>query len=257
MQLGRAVFAFVLFCMAASGTYMVNDVIDAGADRLHPDKRRRPVASGRLKPASAVLAGVVLLGSSLVLAGLLARQSLVLALAAYVAVTMSYALWLKREPVIDLVAVASGFVIRAIAGGLATGVALSDWFLVVASFASLFVVAGKRHSEHVDLGKDRAGHRMTLGQYSLGYLAYVRSVSSAVLITAYCGWAFEKAAAAPASAAWFEVSIVPFVIATLRYALLLDQGQGTAPEEILIADRRVQLLGLAWAVLFALGVYGA
>ena len=113
---------------------------------------------------------------------------------AYVLVTLSYTMWLKHEPVIDLAAVAAGFVFRAIAGGVATGVPLSDWFLIVAGAGSLFIVTGKRHAEQVELGSDSLEHRRTLGEYSTAFLGYVRAVSSGVMITAYCLWAFENAA---------------------------------------------------------------
>ena len=95
---------------------------------------------------------------------------------------------------IDLAAVAAGFVLRAIAGGVATGVPLSDWFLIVAGAGSLFIVTGKRHAEQVELGSDSLEHRSTLGEYSTAFLGYVRAVASGVMITAYCLWAFENAA---------------------------------------------------------------
>ena len=151
---------------------------------------------------------------------------------------------------------ASGFVLRAISGGIAAHVAISDWFLIVASFGSLFMVAGKRHAEHVDLREGRGAHRATLEEYSLGFLSYVRSVSSGVAIAAYCLWAFEKAKLA-GDPVLFQLSIIPFVMAILRYALLLDAGRGGAPEEIVIGDRTLQVLGLVWVALFAAGVYAA
>ena len=125
-------------------------------------------------------------------------------------VTLSYTLWLKHEPVIDLAAVAAGFVLRAIAGGVATGVPISDWFLIVAGAGSLFIVTGKRHAEQVELGSDSLEHRRTLGEYSTAYLGYVRAVASGVMITAYCLWAFENAAHT-GDETWFRLSIVPFV----------------------------------------------
>ena len=129
-------------------------------------------------------------------------------IAAYLAVTIAYSLWLKHEPVIDLAAVAAGFVFRAIAGGVATGVTLSDWFLIVAGAGSLFMVTGKRHAEQVELGDASHGHRSTLADYSDAYLRYVRAVASAVMLTAYCLWAFENASAT-GDTTWFRLSIVP------------------------------------------------
>ncbi|HUY85682.1 MAG TPA: decaprenyl-phosphate phosphoribosyltransferase [Acidimicrobiales bacterium] len=251
-----AIETFFIFCLTASGVYFINDSIDAQADRLHPDKRFRPIASGQLNRSIAVAIGMIALCSGVGLSWLIAGWQLGMVLGLYVVINLSYCLWLKNEPVIDLIAVASGFVLRAIAGGVATKVPLSDWFLIVTSFGSLFVVAGKRHAEHLDLGDERGEHRSTLAQYSLAYLRYVRAVSSGVTLTAYCFWAFQKAATAGQSSILFRLSIVPIGFGVLRYALLLDSGKGGAPEEIVLSDRRLQIAGLLWIALFALGVYG-
>ncbi|HEY3701162.1 MAG TPA: decaprenyl-phosphate phosphoribosyltransferase [Acidimicrobiales bacterium] len=250
----RTLAAFGIFCVTASGIYFVNDALDQAADRLHPTKRYRPVASGvvPINLAYAVGGGLMVAG---ILLALLVNGQLALVMAIYVGITFAYNLWLKDEAVVDLAAVASGFVLRAIAGGVAAGVVLSNWFLIVASFGSLFMVAGKRHAEHLDLGDGREDHRATLGQYSLSFLRYVRSVASAVAIAGYCVWAFEKAAVAGHGAIWFQLSIAPFVLAVLRYALLLDAGKGGAPEDIVLGDRPIELMGAAWIFLFALGVY--
>jgi decaprenyl-phosphate phosphoribosyltransferase len=250
----RTFAAFGIFCVTASGTYFVNDGLDHAADRHHPTKRFRPVASGVIPVNVALSVGVGLLAAGILLAFLVKGQ-LALVMAIYVAIQFAYSLWLKNEAVVDLAAVASGFVLRAIAGGVAAGVVLSNWFLIVASFGSLFMVAGKRHAEHLDLGEERVDHRATLGEYSLSFLRYVRSVASAVAIAGYCLWAFEKASAAGHGAIWFQLSIAPFVLAVLRYALLLDAGQGGAPEDIVLGDRVIELMGAAWVFLFALGVY--
>ena len=255
---GRAAAAFAVFCVASSGSYFLNDAIDAEADRLHPVKRNRPVASGLLPGPAAVAIAVGLLALALGLSAAVGIKLLV-AMAAYVAIpALGYSLWFKREPVLDMAAVTSGFIVRAIAGGVATGVPLSNWFLIVASFGSLFVVAGKRYAEHVGLGDDAPGHRATLGRYPVGYLRYVRSVSSAVAIAGYCLWAFEKASPSGhpgGGAIWFELSIAPFVLAVLRYSLLLEEGGGDAPEDVFVHDRPMELLAAAWALVFALGVY--
>ena len=117
------------------------------------------------------------------------------------------------------------------------------------------MVAGKRQAEHIDLDGQRGAHRAPLAHYSLAYLRSVRSVASGVTMTAYCLWAFEKAQTSGHAAIWFEVSIVPFVIAVLRYSLLIDGGQGGAPEDVVLGDRPLQVVGAVWLLLFALGVY--
>jgi len=247
--------AFFLFCLAASGTYCINDVLDRKADRMHPTKRNRPIAAGVIPVPLALGVGALLLLASMGLSGAIGRPRLAIVLVAYVATTLAYSLWLKHEAVVDLGAVAAGFVLRAVAGGVAAAVPLSNWFLIVACFGSLFMVTGKREAEVQTLGESRGDHRSTLEEYTPSFLRYVRSVSSGVAMTAYCLWAFEKAHAA-SGAIWFELSIVPFVLGVLRYGLLIDAGKGGAPEDVVIGDRTLQILGLCLAALFAAGVYG-
>ena len=243
--------AFAAFCLVASGTYLLNDLRDAEADRLHPTKRRRPIAAGTVPPPLAVGVAVVLLA-----AGLGAAASVSLALLAvasgYLALTTSYTLWLKHVAVLDIATVAGFFIIRAVAGGVAVDVPLSRWFLIVASFGSLFMVAGKRAGEHVELGDDRASMRATLGVYSLEYLRFVRTMAAGVTVSAYCLWAFEHASA-DVPLPLFELSVLPFVLFVLRYALMLEGGRGSAPEDLVLGDRTLMVLGLAWAAVFGAG----
>lgn len=248
--------AFVAWCLVSSGTYLINDSLDVEADRLHPRKRLRAIAAGvvPVSTARAVGLGFVAVGAGAPAAW--GAPGVTGLLALYATITITYSLWLKELAIIDLAAVASGFVLRAISGGVAADVPISDWFLIVASFGSLFMVAGKRHAEHVDLREGRGSHRATLEEYSLNFLSYVRSVSSGVAIAAYCLWAFEKADLADVPVL-FQLSIIPFVLAILRYALLLDAGRGGAPEEVVIGDRSLQVMGLVWVGLFAAGVYAA
>lgn len=250
----HSIAAFALFCVASSGTYFINDALDYEADRLHPTKRMRPIAAGIVPVRTAVGLGVLLLAAGLALSVLLLSVQFMGVVAGYVFITVAYSLWLKHEPVIDLACVASGFIIRAVGGGIAAGVLVSNWFVIVVSFGALFMVAGKRHAEQLDMGDEASTHRATLEAYSLPYLRYVRTVSSALAISAYCLWAFEREQALH-GIPWYEFSIIPVVMGILRYALVLETGAGSAPEEIVIGDRTLQALGLAWAVLFGLGVY--
>ncbi|MGH8975068.1 MAG: decaprenyl-phosphate phosphoribosyltransferase [Acidimicrobiia bacterium] len=248
---------FVAWCLVSSGTYFLNDAVDVHADRHHPRKRYRPVAAGMLSPRLATVVAVTLLALAVGSPFAWGAPGVAGLLAAYAAITIAYSLWLKHEPVIDLAAVASGFVLRAISGGVAAEVPISNWFLIVASFGSLFMVAGKRHAEHVDLRDDsaRIAHRATLEAYTPAFLRYVRTASSSVAITAYCLWAFEKAEAASSVGIAFQLSIIPFVLAIFRYALLLDAGRGDAPEDIVLSDRTLQILGVVWVAVFAVGVH--
>jgi decaprenyl-phosphate phosphoribosyltransferase len=250
----RTFGAVVSWCLVASGTYFLNDAVDVDADRHHPRKRARPIAAGIVPEGLARFMAGFLLISGIVFP-LAWEPQLALVLATYACIQVAYSLWLKNLAVIDLAAVASGFVLRAISGGVATGVGLSNWFLLVASFGSLFMVAGKRHAEHVDLEEDRGAHRATLDEYSLGFLRQVRSVSASVTVTAYCLWAAERMEEVTRAPVFYQLSVVPFVLALLRYALLVDNGRGGAPEDVVLSDRPLQVLGALWALAFALGVY--
>jgi decaprenyl-phosphate phosphoribosyltransferase len=251
--LGRALIVLVSFCLAASGTYCLNDAADADADRMHPTKRFRPVAAGEVSVGQARTLGIVLLllGIGLGLATGSWEASAITAL--YVTLTTAYTLWLKHVPVVDVAMVTAFFVIRAVAGVVGTDVPVSDWYLIVASFGALFIVAGKRTTE-LRL-EDAVGHRAALAGYTPGFLQFVRSVASGVALLAYCLWAFEKADLTDTSIPWFQLSIVPFVLIILRYALILETEARRGPEEIVLEDRQLQVLGVLWAAVFACGVY--
>jgi decaprenyl-phosphate phosphoribosyltransferase len=250
----RSLGALVIFCAASSGTYLINDAVDVEADRLHPTKKNRPIAAGHLAVPVALVVGAGLLVAGALGALVVSDWRLVLVVASYAGISVAYSLWLKREPVIELGALASGFVLRAIAGGVAAGVPISQWFLIVASFGSLFIAAGKRSAEYAELGDDRAHHRATLNAYTPDFLRHIRTVCSAVTIAAYCLWAFEKAHGA-SHGIWFELSIVPFVLALFRYGLLLDTGQGSAPEDVLVGDVGLVVLGVIWLSIIGAGIY--
>jgi decaprenyl-phosphate phosphoribosyltransferase len=248
-----SVLAFVCFCLAAAGTYYVNDARDVEADRLHPTKQFRPIALGVVPVPLAFVLGGLLLVAAIGLS-FAASPELAATVAGYVAITTLYSNWLKHIAVVDLVAVAAGFVLRAVGGAAATGVTISQWFFIVTSFGSLFMVAGKRGAEAAEMGDDAESFRSVLGAYTTHYTAYLRTVTSSAVLVAYCLWAFEKAAETDSTVPYYQLSILPFVMAVLRYALVLDQGKGSAPEEIILKDRTLQVIGLVWAAAFGLGV---
>lgn len=252
--LWQTLVAFVALCMAASGTYYWNDVLDVEADRAHPRKRLRPVASGAVSMLSARIVGTILLVGGVTLAFVPDWRSGV-AVVVYVVLTVSYSARLKHEAVLDLMAVAAGFVIRAIAGAEASGVEMSTWFLLCASFGALFIVTGKRYAELRDAGDTVGVTRVALSEYSLGFLRIVLSVSLAATLVAYCTWAFATKEISGSTWPFYELSIIPMLGALLRYLLVLEQGQGAAPEDVFAADRMLQGMGVAWVIVFGLGVY--
>jgi decaprenyl-phosphate phosphoribosyltransferase len=249
--------AFAAFCAAASAAYLMNDIVDRESDRLHPRKRDRPIASGLLSPAQAGAAAAVLLVVAAGGAAAIGERDFGLVLGAYVVTTGAYNVYLKHVLIADLMVVAGGFVFRAMAGTAAVGVGASVWFLATTSFASLFVVTGKRFAELLELGVDAGDHRATLDEYPLPFLRTVLGASLAATVVTYCLWAFDTGETNDLDIPLFELSIVPVVAALLRYQLLLELGKGGAPEEVMTGDRAMQLLSLCWALLFIGGVYVA
>lgn len=256
-ELGLTVVAFIAMCLVASGTYYWNDVYDLEADRAHPDKKRRPIASGQIPVPFARLVGTLLLLGGCGVAALTGRWQTVVVVAFYAVLTLSYTIVWKHVAVLDLVVVASGFVLRAVAGAVAVDVPMSDWFVLVTTFGSLFIVAGKRYAELHDLGDGATLTRTTLGEYSLQYLRMVVSVACGGTLLSYCMWAFERHEQTGADLPLYQLTIVPMLAALLRYLLVLDRGHGhgAAPEDVFSDDRVLQLLGVSWVIIFGLAVY--
>jgi decaprenyl-phosphate phosphoribosyltransferase len=255
----RVTAAFFVFCVVASGTYLVNDVIDADSDRHHPVKRRRPVASGALRPGLAVGTGASLIAVAIAAALFVGPWGFAVVVATYATVSIAYSLRLKREPVMELAVVASCFVLRAVAGGVVAHVHLSNWFLVFTSFAALFLVTGKRCAEHARLGHDRGVHRLVLDQYTESFLKSTLTISATVTVASYCLWAFERTgllAHAGDGVVWIELTVIPLVLAVLHIFRVLDAGQGGEPEQLALHDHILQGYGVLWLALMVIGLYG-
>jgi decaprenyl-phosphate phosphoribosyltransferase len=252
LVVAQMLVAFVAFCVASSGIYLINDALDVESDRAHATKRRRPIASGQLSLRTAWTTAAVLLPGALVLSAALNWQ-MVMIVAIYEVVQLWYCLGMKNEPVIELTSVASGFLLRAIAGGLATQVLLSNWFLIAAGFGSLFMAAGKRYAEKRMVQETGVAIRPVLNSYTDTYLRFVWTLSAGVLVTTYSLWAF--ALRQVSSNEWSVISIVPFVMALLRYAVDVDSGAAGEPEEIVLHDRLLLILGGIWTACLMASVY--
>jgi len=245
--LENTALALLAFCLASAGTYLLNDVADLEADRLHPVKRTRPIAAGEVSARTATITGV----AALVLACAIAAVSglaLLAIVAAYIALTTAYTRWLKHVPIFDIATVAAGFFLRAVAGGVAADIFISKWFLILSGGGSLFLVTAKRYAELRAAPVE--SQRRVLSEYSEEYLRAMLATIAGVVVVAYCIWAFGRTG----SATWAtSASAVPFVLGIMRYGLLVDQGHGEEPEMVLFRDRT--LLGLAFAciVLLMLG----
>lgn len=246
-----ASLAFVAFTLAASGTYLINDTIDAPADRLHPVKRHRPVAAGVISPATAVTLGVGLLVASLVPAAVIGQVKFTTTLLVYIVLTLSYSLWLKQIAVVDIVAVAAGFGLRAVGGAFAILVPVSQWFLIVTFFGALFVVAGKRFGEQQSLGAKADSHRQTLAADGSFYVQHVMTLASGITLMGYGLWAHDHGFLGDW---WFLASLMLLVMILLRFALLVHAGASDDPVEIAWNDRPLRLMASVFVVLVAAGI---
>lgn len=240
--LWRVSIAFVVFCMAASSIYLVNDARDVEADRAHPTKRYRPIAAGVLPVGMAYGIAIALGAASLAISWWLTPR-LALVMAVYLIIQLAYCFGLKHQAVLDISILSSGFLIRAIAGGVAGGIPLSQWFLLVMAFGSLFMAAGKRYAELQLAERTGARIRKSLENYTSTYLTFVWTLSATAVVLCYGLWAFERDGNHPS---WFVISMIPFTVAILRYAVDVDGGVAGEPEEIALRDRVLQMLALAW-----------
>lgn len=250
--IGPVILAFVVFCLAASSIYLINDARDVEADQAHPVKRYRPIAAGVLPVGVAYAAAVVLIAAAIGLS-FIASPALAVVVAVYIAVQLAYCFGLKHQPVLDICIVSSGFLLRAMAGGVAAGIELSQWFLLIMAFGSLFMAAGKRYAELQLAERTGAKIRKSLEGYTTTYLRFVWTLSATAVVICYGLWAFEQDRIH--GGPWYAVSMVPFVIAILRYAVDVDGGVAGAPEDIARRDRVLQVLAVSWVVIVGVAAY--
>lgn len=250
----RLAVTFVAFCALSSGGYFFNDALDVDRDRSHPRKRLRPVAAGTVSLQVAYVTGMLLFAVGFALSIWMGSEVAVVA-AAYVALTVGYSYWLKHEPVVEMVLLALAFVLRAAAGGEAVGVTLSPWFTVVVSFGALLVVAGKRYAEQTAHDVASMRTRQVLERYPDGFLRFVWAMAATITVTGYCLWALLPGKGPHIPAPWPAISVIPFVVGILRYAMLLEAGSGEAPEDLFLRDRILQLSGVIWVAIYAIGLY--
>jgi decaprenyl-phosphate phosphoribosyltransferase len=244
--------AFVAFCLISAGIYAINDARDVAEDRLHPRKRFRPVAAGELAPRDATLIGAGWLLAGLIVCFAIAPLLGLVGLG-YVTLTISYTLMWRHVVVLDIVGVAGGFVLRALAGGAAAPVTLSRWFVLVVTAVAVFVAAGKRYAELSRARSvDGGSGRRVLAHYSPGGLRLLLAGSGGIALFAYCVWAFQLYDID--SVPWRLLTVIPFSACLLRYGALVGAGGGEAPEEMLLSDRLLAASGAAWLLLFALSV---
>ena len=233
--------AVVVLCAVASAIYLVNDVIDAPADRRHPVKRRRPIAAGLVPVPLALATAGLLLAAGLGAAALLGPL-FALAVLAYLAVQVGYNLGLKREPIVDIMCIAAGFVIRAIAGAVAVGVPVSGWFLLCVGLLAFYLGIEKRKAE-LRTVEEGAATRAVLRAYSLPLLLRMESVATGGALLSYALWAIDRG-----RSPWLLATLAFVAFGLFRYQLLTDRGEGEAPERALLRSPHLVIAILLWVV---------
>ena len=230
----RAGIAFVLFCLLSSSEYLINDLIDREADRQHPRKRLRPIASGRL-PVPVALTAALILAATGLLGAYAINLRFFLAALVYFVVALAYTLHLKHLVLVDVMALASGFVVRAAAGSFAIGVANSEWLLLCTTLLALFLGLAKRRGELATLG-DNTPSRRILADYSLPLLdQMITIVATACLITYTLYTFFAKT---NTDRPWMMITIPYVIYGLFRYLYLVHRrGEGEAPETVLLKDK--------------------
>ncbi|WP_367321221.1 decaprenyl-phosphate phosphoribosyltransferase [Streptomyces sp. HUAS ZL42] len=253
--LTQLTLVFALFTACAAAVYLINDARDADADRAHPTKRHRPVAAGQVPVPVAYAVGGALAVLAPAAAAWLTSPFVSALLTAYVGMQLAYCVSLKHVLVVDLVVVTTGFLMRAMVGGLALGIPLSRWFLITTGFGALFMVSAKRYSEAVQMAGKAGATRALLTEYTTGYLRFVWQLAAGVAVLGYCLWALEEGGVPHTSVLpWRQLSMVAFILAVLRYAVFADRGTAGEPEEVVLRDRALALIGLVWLAMYGLAV---
>ena len=255
-QAWRAVGAFALFCALSGAIYLLNDVADAEKDRLHPTKRRRPVASGALSRGHALEIGLALLSASVVVSfGLGVPFGLVAV--AYGVLLTAYSVWLKHLVILDVLTVAVGFVLRAVAGAVAVGAGISGWLLICTVLIALFLALGKRRHEYLTLKGAAAAHRPILAEYSEGFIDQMIAVVTASAVTAYALYTMS-----PETVAKFHTRLLPLTLPFVLYGifrylyLLYRRELGGNPSDLVLSDRALLVNTTLWMAAVLVLIYG-
>jgi len=244
----KSIYAFVVFCLLSSCGYIINDILDYKEDRAHPVKSKRPIAAGKISRGQAAVVGALLLVLSLCSAYLLGAKFSYVCLI-YLTVIVLYSTAIKNIVILDVLVVALGYVLRAIAGATVIAVEISSWLLLCTLLIALFLAISKRRTEIVLLGEGATKHRRILSQYSLGLLNQMIAVVTAACIVAYCLYTL-----APETVVKFGtrnlIFPVPFVIyGIFRYLYITYQKvEADIPEKVLISDLPLQVCLVLWIV---------
>ena len=250
--LGYALVAAIAFGCASVAVYFVNDVADAERDRRHPRKRFRPVASGDLPKSHAIAIGAVCAAAGLAGGALISEPLLTACVGAYLTLSFLYSWVLKHIPVVEVLFVASGFLLRVLGGAAATHVPPSGWFLLVCSLGAFGVAIAKRYSELTNLGPEAVRHRPAMRFYRPAALRFSQIAVGAAMIAAYLAWAASEHAEART---WHLASALPLAAALARFAFLTGRRTSAPVEDLLMRDGLMLACELSWLALFVAGLY--
>jgi len=251
MSAGLAALAFVAFCLASSSVYVINDIMDAEIDRQHPVKRTRPIASGEIGTVPAICFAIALTLAAL---GLSAAINLPFAITivTYIALVHFYSIVGKHIVILDVMLVATGFVLRAVGGALAIQVPSSDWFVLCTFFAALFLALSKRRAEMTSRDGDAAWHRSVIGEYSESTIAAYTTTAIAATAITYSLYAIGSAKLFPL----LPLTVPIVLFAVFRYHHLVETaGLGEEPEEVFQRDRPFRVCVLAFVALAMAAIY--
>lgn len=251
-SVGAAVGAFVIFCMLSGAMYLVNDSVDAEKDRLHPTKRNRPIAAGRLSVRQAVFFAVVIGIVALAAAYLEGRAFFRISLI-YVGLTLLYSGWLKRVVILDVLSVATGFLLRALGGAVAISAEISPWLVICTALLALFLVIAKRRGELTSLGDEAANHRGILSEYSPALLDQMIAIVTAATLMSYCLYTISDRTVEMVGSTNMMFTI-PFVMyGIFRYLYLVHQkGLGDRPDRIFLSDLPILLSVIFFCIVAAI-----
>lgn len=254
-KLLAASMAAFSFCLVASAIYVLNDVRDVAHDRLHPKKRMRPIASGEVSIASAIVIGLLCLAVGMIVAVFCAWPT-VIVVGSYLAINIAYCMGLKQRAIADVFSVASGFVLRVLAGGEATGIMISQWLVIMTFLISLFLVLGKRRDDLTVAAVTGKSLRPALQGYTIPYVDVCMGLLTAVLVMSYILYCLSPDVVHRRNGQYVYLSTVLVLAGMFRYLQIAIVKQGSfSPTQVLYQDRFLKLVITAWVVFFALVIY--
>jgi 4-hydroxybenzoate polyprenyltransferase len=243
----KGILPVLIFCLASSSAYILNDILDREHDKNHPRKKNRPIPSGRVSLPMAGALYLVLLAAALFLALRLSALFLAILLA-YLIISVLYSFFLKRLPIVDLFCVSAGFILRLQAGGEAFGVVISEWLFLSVFLLSVFLSTGKRLYEKNALGDNAGNHRMSLLLYPEGFLDGTMYMTGSAVLVTYTMYVISR------HTLIYTVPLCCFGL--LRYIFRVKSGLGGDPTESLLKDGTLFVVGILWAVMVGWGIYG-